>query len=133
MLFIFTLRHIIPSFFTTDIDLIGISKDLIVIVGCWQLGDASYGISWGILCAIGKPAIAAQLNFISFFIVGIPLVYLLGPTLGMGTEGLYYGLAAGLFTGVITSNIFPFQQDWEELTWDTQKRLSVVYAPLESM
>ena len=86
MLFIFTFRHIIPSFFTTDIDLIGISKDLIVIVGCWQLGDASYGISWGILCAIGKPAIAAQLNFISFFIVGIPLVYLLGPTLGMGTE-----------------------------------------------
>ena len=41
MLFIFTFRHIIPSFFTTDMDLIGIAKDLIVIVGCWQLGDAS--------------------------------------------------------------------------------------------
>ena len=40
------------------------------------------------------------------FIVGIPLAYLLGLTLGMGAEGLFYSLAAGLFAGGITSNIF---------------------------
>jgi len=45
MLFIFTFRHINPSLFATDMDLIGKAKDLTRIVGCWQLGDTSYGIS----------------------------------------------------------------------------------------
>ena len=95
LLFILSYRLMLPTFFTSDEDLIRKTQDLLLISAYYQLPDAVNAIGQGIFRAIGKQSLAAKLNAIAYYVVGIPLGYLLGLPLGLGVEGLWYGLVAG--------------------------------------
>lgn len=119
-------RDRLPTFFTSDQELIEKAKDLLLVVALFQLPDAVNGIEQGIFKAIGKQALAAKLNFVAYYVVGIPLGYILGLPLGMGVEGLWYGMTAGLCTIATINSIILFQSDWQHLAVETRKRLSIV-------
>jgi len=129
MMFILSYRSTLPSFFTTDEDLIGKARDLLLVVALFQLPDAVNGINQGIFRAIGKQSLAAKLNAIAYYAVGIPLGYLLGFRLGWGVEGLWFGLVAGLLWGSTINSIILLRLDWKQLSLDAQRRLSISIPP----
>ena len=123
--FIIGFRARLPYLFTTDEDLIKKAKDLFIIVAIYQLPDAVNGVEQGIFRAIGKQSLCATLNFIAYYIVGIPLGYALAFIFGMGVEGLWLGMTVGLIFVSIANTIILFRSDWQALSLDTRKRLSI--------
>ncbi|KAL3816433.1 hypothetical protein ACHAXA_000083 [Cyclostephanos tholiformis] len=128
-LFILSYRLALPSLFTSDTDLIGKTKDLLIITAIFQVPDAINGIDQGIYRAIGKQSLAAKLNAIAYYVVGIPFGYYLGLHMGYGVEGLWFGLVAGLAWGSTINTMILLNLDWKQLSLDTRRRLSIVCAP----
>lgn len=130
-IFILTFRAKIPTLFTSDVDLISKARDLLLVVALFQLPDAINSVNQGIFRATGKQALAAKLNSIAYYIVGIPFGYMLGFKFHYGVEGLWFGLVAGLTWGSTVNTIILSRLDWAVLTTDTRKRLSIVHIPIK--
>ena len=130
-IFILTFREKIPTLFTSDVDLISKARDLLLVVALFQLPDAINSVNQGIFRATGKQALAAKLNSIAYYIVGIPFGYMLGFKFHYGVEGLWFGLVAGLTWGSTVNTIILSRLDWAVLTTDTRKRLSIVHIPIK--
>ena len=130
-IFILTFRNKIPTLFTSDVDLISKAQDLLLVVALFQLPDAINSVNQGIFRATGKQALAAKLNAIAYYIVGIPFGYMLGFKFHYGVEGLWFGLVAGLTWGSTVNTIILSRLDWAVLTTDTRKRLSIVHIPIK--
>merc|ERR1712232_590621 len=106
--------------FTSDEDLIEKSVDVFLVVALYQFPDAIDCVEQGIFRAIGKQALAAKMNFIAYYIIGIPLGYILAIPLGLGVEGLWLGMAAGLcFVSWVLSAVL-LRCDWQQLSNDTR-------------
>ena len=69
---------------------------------------------------------AAKLNFIAYYIVGIPSAYIFGFWLEMGVEGLWLGMTLGLCFVAFASSYILYRQDWQELSHEAIKRLSII-------
>jgi len=125
MCFLLSFRDILPTLFTTDEDLINKTRDLLIVISVYQLPDALNGVEQGLFRGIGKQAMSAKLNFIAYFIIGLPLGYILALPLGVGVEGLWIGMTIGLvFVSTVNTTII-FRCNWEELALETMKRLSI--------
>lgn len=118
-------RDRLPYIFTDDEDLIEEATGLFLVVALFQIPDAVNAIEQGIFRAIGKQAVAAKLNFVAYYIIGIPLGYVLGFRLGFGVDGLWLGMTAGLCFISTVMSIIVYRCDWQQLCLDTRKRLSI--------
>ncbi|KAL7551807.1 hypothetical protein ACHAWF_015000 [Thalassiosira exigua] len=126
VLFILGFKERLPYLFTRDEDLISAASDLFVIVALFQLPDAINAVEQGIFRAIGMQSLAAKLNFVAYYVVGIPLGYVLGFHMGFGVGGLWLGMTAALCFNSVVGVVILLRCDWRQLTVDTRKRLSIV-------
>ena len=76
--FIIGFREKLPYLFTADADLIMKAKDLFLVVALYQLPDAINCVDQGIFRTTGQQSLSAKLNFIAYYIVGIPMGCVLG-------------------------------------------------------
>jgi MATE family multidrug resistance protein len=127
ILCIISYRDVLPHFFTNDEELIGKSTELFLVFALFQLPDSINCVEQGAFKAFGMQSLASKINFITYYVVAIPLAYTLGLTLGLGVEGLWLGLTAGLFFGVTVNSIAVFRADWKQLSLDARNRLSIVH------
>lgn len=95
-LFFITMRHIIPTLFTTNAEVIEIASSLLIFASLYQLSDGLQNVSVGILRGIQDVKIIMPIAFISYWLLNLPIGYLLAFTLGMGPTGLYAGFFFGL-------------------------------------
>ncbi len=89
-------NHILPMIYSDDQLVISAAATLLVIAGIFQFFDGSQVIGLGILRGMGDVNIPTLITFVAYWIVGIPLAWLLGIILEMGSTGIWYGLTAGL-------------------------------------
>ena len=68
----------LPHLFTTDAYLIMKGKDFFLVVALYQLPDAINCVDQGIFRTTGQQSLSAKLNFIAYYIVGIPMGCVLG-------------------------------------------------------
>lgn len=97
LLFIFANR-ILPFIYTEDLAVIDIAAHLLIIAGFFQLFDGTQVVGLGVLRGIGDVNTPTLITFVAYWIIGIPLGYFLGITLGLGVNGIWYGLTFGLLT-----------------------------------
>ncbi|TKC09466.1 MATE family efflux transporter [Pedobacter frigoris] len=114
-LFFILANTILPYIYTEDIAVINIAAQLLIIAGFFQLFDGTQVVGLGVLRGIGDVNIPTIITFIAYWVVGIPLGYLLGITLGFGVNGIWYGLTFGLLTASILL-FFRFQNKTRLLT-----------------
>jgi len=88
----------LPLLISNDGAVIAISAKLIVIAGLFQLFDGTQSVGLGILRGMGDVNVPTLTTFFAYWIVGIPLAYLFGISLGGGVQGVWYGLTLGLLT-----------------------------------
>jgi len=100
-LFFILANTILPYIYTKDTAVINIAAQLLIIAGFFQLFDGTQVVGLGVLRGIGDVNVPTVITFIAYWIVGIPLGYLLGITLGLGVNGIWYGLTFGLLTASV--------------------------------
>jgi MATE family multidrug resistance protein len=89
-------NQILPWIVTSDPRVIAVASPLLVIAALFQLFDGTQVIGLGILRGIGDVNIPTLITFLSYWVIGLPVGYLLGIYLNLGANGVWFGLVAGL-------------------------------------
>jgi MATE family multidrug resistance protein len=91
-------NNLLPYIYTEDKAVVAIAGQLLIIAGFFQLFDGTQVVGLGVLRGIGDVNIPTIITFVAYWIIGIPLGYFLGITMGIGVNGIWYGLTIGLLT-----------------------------------
>ncbi|HZZ19572.1 MAG TPA: MATE family efflux transporter [Opitutaceae bacterium] len=91
----------VSSFFIADPGVIAVSTRLLAIGAVFQLFDGNQVINSSALRGMTDVRIPALLTFVAYWIVAVPLAYLLGIRMGFGPSGIWTGLALGLAVAAI--------------------------------
>ncbi|MGZ3819897.1 MAG: MATE family efflux transporter [Mucilaginibacter sp.] len=91
-------NHLLPWIYTSDTRVISIAAQLLIIAAFFQLFDGTQVVGLGVLRGMGDVNIPTFITFIAYWIIGLPIGYLLGIKFNMGVSGVWYGLVLGLLT-----------------------------------
>ena len=94
MFFIF--RNQIPMIFSTDPVVIRIAAQLLIVAGFFQIFDGLQIVGLSALRGLADVKAAMYIAAISYIVICLPLAYLFGFPLHLGTVGVWIGLAIGL-------------------------------------
>jgi MATE family multidrug resistance protein len=99
---IFTVfNHVLPWIYTSDKAVIAIAAQLLIIAAFFQLFDGTQVVGLGILRGMGDVNIPTIITFLAYWVVGLPVGYILGLQTHLGVKGVWYGLVLGLMTSSI--------------------------------
>ncbi len=93
------LHPILPYIYTDDLNVIPIAANLFIIAGFFQLFDGAQVIGLGVLRGIGDVNIPTIIAFLSYWVIGVPLAYILSTYLEMNVYGIWIGLSVSLVLG----------------------------------
>ena len=91
-----TLRNYLPSLYISDQDVISIASSLLVIAALFQLSDGTQAVGIGILRGLTDVKAPTLITFIAYWIIGLPVGYILGFIFELGVQGVWIGLLIGL-------------------------------------
>ncbi|MGI4022081.1 MAG: MATE family efflux transporter [Janthinobacterium lividum] len=94
-------NQLIPWIYTSDTNVVSLTAQLLTIAALFQLFDGTQVVGLGILRGIGDVKIPAFITFIAYWVIGLPVGYLLGIQLQLGATGIWYGLTLGLMVASI--------------------------------
>lgn len=97
----FALKDILPLAYIDDVDVVKTAASLLLIAGLFQLSDGFQVVVLGALRGLQDVKMPTYITFFAYWIVGLPISYLLGKTYGWGSQGLWIGLLAGLTTSAL--------------------------------
>ena len=78
------------------------STPLIHIAAAFQIFDGVQSVAAGVLRGLGETRSVTVANLIGYYVIGLPIAFVLSITLGMGVQGLWWGLSGGLAFVAIT-------------------------------
>jgi len=103
MIFMFTtalifiiFRDFLPTLYIDDPEVISLSASLLIIAGLFQLSDGAQVIGLGVLRGMEDVKIPTLVTLIAYWVIGLPLGYLLAFEFGYAEKGIWYGLLIGL-------------------------------------
>jgi MATE family multidrug resistance protein len=91
-----TLRNFLPALYIDNPDVIRIASSLLVIAALFQVSDGIQGVGIGVLRGLTDVKIPTLITFIAYWVIALPVAYLLGFTFNFGVEGVWVGLLLGL-------------------------------------
>jgi MATE family multidrug resistance protein len=94
-------RNQLPLLYIDDIDVISISASLLIFAALFQIFDGTQAVGLGILRGMVDVKIPMFMAFIAYWMISIPVGYLLGFKLDFGPEGVWIGLSVGLTVAAI--------------------------------
>ena len=94
-------NHVLPWIYTSDKNVIAIASQLLIIAAFFQLFDGTQVVGLGILRGMGDVNIPTLITFLAYWVVGLPVGYVLGLQLHLGVKGVWYGLVLGLMVSSI--------------------------------
>ena len=94
-------RNFLPTLYVTDEVVISYASSLLIIAALFQLSDGTQAVGIGILRGLTDVKFPTAITFIAYWIVGLPIGYLLGFNYELGVQGVWIGLLFGLTTSAI--------------------------------
>jgi len=91
-----SLNNFLPTLYIDDIEVIRIASSLIIIAALFQVSDGIQGVGIGILRGLTDVKIPTIITFIAYWILALPIGYVLGFVFNLGVEGIWIGLLLGL-------------------------------------
>lgn len=95
-LLFFVLPQPLARLLTDQADVLALAVTLLPLAACFQVFDGLQVVATGILRGTADTRAPMLIHFAGFWLVGIPLAYVLGLRGGLGPEGLWWGLVASL-------------------------------------
>ncbi|MBC7450531.1 MAG: MATE family efflux transporter, partial [Cytophagales bacterium] len=94
---LFTLFHtFLPSIMTNDPEVVHIASLLLCMVAFFQLSDGVQVVSMGALRGMGDVVIPSSVAFSAYWLIGLPLGWVLAFKMGWEVYGIWVGLTTGL-------------------------------------
>jgi MATE family multidrug resistance protein len=90
------LPHGLARLYTADPGVVAVAAMLIPLAGVFQVFDGLQVVAGGILRGLGETRVAMMVNLLGYWLLGLPVSYLLGFRAGWGPVGLWWGLVVGL-------------------------------------
>lgn len=100
LLFVF-LNSFLPTLFNKDENVIFIASNLLLIAALFQLSDGTQVVGQGLLRGMADVKIPTLFAFLAYWVIGLPVGWLLGFHLNFGSSGIWYGLSIGLTVATI--------------------------------
>jgi MATE family multidrug resistance protein len=94
-------RNYLPTLYVNDEVVISYASSLLIIAALFQISDGTQAVGIGILRGLTDVKIPTVITFIAYWIVGLPVGYILGFTFKLGVQGVWIGLLLGLTTSAI--------------------------------
>jgi MATE family multidrug resistance protein len=94
-------NNLLPWIYTSDRAVISIAAQLLIIASAFQLFDGAQVVGLGILRGMGDVNIPTLITFLAYWVIGLPVGYVLGIQLHWGVKGVWYGLVLGLLVAAI--------------------------------
>lgn len=94
-------NNYLPYIYTNDPTVVALAAQLLILAGFFQLFDGTQVVGLGVLRGMGDVNAPTLITFLSYWIIGLPIGYILGFKLGMGAKGIWYGLTLGLLTSSV--------------------------------
>jgi MATE family multidrug resistance protein len=91
--------------YTDAPDVIGYASSLLVIAGAFQFSDGIQVAATGALRGLKDTARPMIVNLIAYWIIGLPVGYLLAFRFGYGGPGLWWGLTIGLSVAALLHSL----------------------------
>eukprot|EP00753_Platysulcus_tardus_P010611 PLAT2896.1.p1 GENE.PLAT2896.1~~PLAT2896.1.p1 ORF type:complete len:490 (+),score=268.83 PLAT2896.1:33-1502(+) len=118
----YVLRRQLAHLFTQDEDVVDAFVG-IALLGCvYSIEDALQGINGGLMRGMGRQRLAASLNLLGFWLLGIPAALLLAFVAHWGLYGVPFGLVIGLGIVGCLFGIFLLRTDWAEQAKKARER-----------
>lgn len=100
-------KHFLPGLYIDDPAVLAMAAPLMVIAGFFQLSDGMQVVCAGALRGLQDVKVPSLLIFIAYWVVALPVGYLLAFPLGFGAIGIWTGLLIGL-TVTATAMVWRF-------------------------
>ena len=97
-------RDRLPFIFSDDPAVIKIAASLIIVAALFQMSDGAQAAGLGILRGITDVRLPMIITFIAYWIIALPIGYILGFTFKLEVIGIWIGLSAGLTAAAIMLN-----------------------------
>lgn len=94
-------RHFFPSLYIDNEEVIALAGSLLVIAGFFQLSDGIQVVSLGALRGLEDVKIPTLFTFLAYWVLALPVGYILAFPLGLGARGIWLGLLTGLTIAAI--------------------------------
>lgn len=94
-------KSFLPSLYIDDSEVISQAGILLMIAALFQLSDGMQVIGLGALRGMSDVKIPTIITLIAYWLVGLPLGYVLGFMFHLGAVGVWIGLLAGLTSAAI--------------------------------
>ncbi|MFB9075805.1 MATE family efflux transporter [Flavobacterium procerum] len=96
---IFTLfNQYLPYLITNDTSVVALAAQLLIIAALFQLFDGTQVVGLGTLRGMGDVNVPTLITFVAYWLIGLPVAYILGIYFNAGVKGIWYGLTLGLLT-----------------------------------
>lgn len=96
-----TLCDFLPTLFTSNAEVIAIASSLFVFGAVFQISDGLQNVSVGVLRGIQDVKIIMPIAFTAYWLLNLPIGYVMAFTLGMGPKGLFVGYIFGLSVAAV--------------------------------
>ena len=90
------LNNFLPTLYINDKAVISIASRLIIIAALFQLSDGTQAVGIGVLRGLTDVKGPTIITFIAYWIISLPIAYLLAFDFKFGVEGVWIGLLVGL-------------------------------------
>ena len=91
-----TVPYPLARLFSNDLQVVTAAAALLPIAGVFQVFDGLQVAGAGALRGVGDTRVPMILNLVGFWFIGLPSCVALGFGLGMGPQGVWWGLAIGI-------------------------------------
>ncbi|KAG6391942.1 hypothetical protein SASPL_149706 [Salvia splendens] len=113
LLFAVSVRNTWALMFTDDQDIIRLTTLVLPIIGLCELGNCTQTTGCGVLRGTARPNVAANINLVCFYGVGMPVAVVAAFYYKIGFVGLWIGLLAAQGSCMVTMMVVLMRTDWE--------------------
>lgn len=92
----------LPVIFNKDTEVISIASALLVIAAFFQLSDGVQVVGLGALRGVKDVTLPTIITLVAYWVIGLPMSYVFAFKMGLGAEGVWYGLSLGLTIAAVS-------------------------------
>ncbi|GAB3195910.1 MATE family multidrug resistance protein [Pontibacter aydingkolensis] len=94
-------NQLIPMLYIDDVEVIELASTLLIIAALFQISDGVQVVGLGALRGLEDVRIPSLISLLAYWVIGLPVGYLLCFKLGFGVNGVWMGLLVGLSVAAI--------------------------------
>ncbi|MCU0343638.1 MAG: MATE family efflux transporter [Ignavibacterium sp.] len=95
------LNDFLPTLYISDKNVIDIASRLIIIAALFQLSDGTQAVGIGVLRGLTDVKGPTIITFVAYWIISLPIAYVLAFYFNLGVDGVWIGLLIGLSVSAI--------------------------------